>query len=271
MLKINPAFVEKILTSFIQQELSKFQFKKAILGLSGGLDSSVCAFLATKALSADNVISLIMPYGQAFNQDIADAQEVAQILGIRWQIIDISPMIDAYYSRRPTNNKKLKGNKMARERMAILYDFSAREQALILGTSNKTELLLGYGTIHGDMASGINPLGDLYKSQIRQLAIHLGVPEKIHHKTPTAGLWAGQTDEEELGLSYERADKILFLLVDNRKSKEEVIAAGFQKEEVEKIINLIKESEFKRKLPPIPKLSFRTVGHDFLYPYDWDK
>jgi len=271
MLKINPAFVEKILTSFIQQELSKFQFKKAILGLSGGLDSSVCTFLATKALSADNVISLIMPYGQTFNQDVADAQEVAQILGIKSHIIDISPMIDSYYSKHPTPHKKLKGNKMARERMAILYDFSAREKALILGTSNKTELLLGYGTIHGDMASGINPLGDLYKSQIRQLAVHIGVPEKIRQKTPTAGLWHGQTDEGELGITYEKADQILFLLVDERKSKEEVMAVGFKRKEVEKIIDLIKKSEFKRKLPPIPKLSFRTVGHDFLYPYDRDK
>jgi len=256
MLKINPAFVEKILTSFIQQELSKFQFKKAILGLSGGLDSSVCAFLATKALSADNVISLIMPYGQTFNQDVADAQEVAQILGIKSHIIDISPMIDSYYSKHPTPHKKLKGNKMARERMAIydfsarekalilgtsnktelllgygtIYDFSAREKALILGTSNKTELLLGYGTIHGDMASGINPLGDLYKSQIRQLAVHLGVPEKIRQKTPTAGLWHGQTDEGELGITYEKIDQILFLLVDERKSKEEVIKKRSRKD-----------------------------------------
>jgi len=271
MLEINPSFVEKILTSFIREELSKFQFKKAILGLSGGVDSSVCAFLATKALQASNVTALIMPYGKTFNQDLADAQEIAQLLGIQSKVIDISPMIDAYYSKYPIGSKTLKGNKMARERMAILYDFSAREKALILGTSNKTELLLGYGTIHGDMASGINPLGDLYKTQIRQLAAHLGVPEKIRNKTPTAGLWAGQTDEGELGLTYERADKILFLLVDMRKSKEEVINAGFKREEVEKIINRIKKSEFKRKLPPIPKISFRTIGHDFLYPYDWDK
>lgn len=271
MLKINPSFVEKVLVSFIKEELSKIQFKKAIVGLSGGVDSSVCAFLATKALSSAKVISLIMPYGQSFAQDIADARQIVQILGIRSYLIDISPMIDAYYSNHPTPNKKLKGNKMARERMAILYDFSAREKAIILGTSNKTELLLGYGTIHGDMACGINPLGDLYKTQIKQLAGHLGLPPRICDKTPTAGLWPGQTDEKELGLTYERADQILYLLVDERKSKEEVIAAGFERKRVEKIINLIKKSEFKRKLPLIPKLSFRTVGHDFLYPYDWEK
>ena len=271
MLKINPSLVEKVLVSFIKEELFKTQFKKAIIGLSGGVDSSVCTFLATKALSPAMVIGLIMPYGQTFNQDIDDAREVAQVLGIQSYLIDISPTIDAYYSNHPTANKKLKGNKMARERMAILYDFSAREKAIILGTSNKTELLLGYGTIHGDMACGLNPLGDLYKTQIRQLAAHLGLPQRICDKTPTAGLWPGQTDEKELGFTYEKADQILYLLVDERKSKKEVIAAGFQRKEVEKIINLIKKSQFKRRLPPIPKLSFRTIGHDFLYPYDWEK
>ena len=163
------------------------------------------------------------------------------------------------------------GNKMARERMSILYDFSARKKALVLGTSNKTELLIGYGTIHGDMACAINPLGDLYKTQIRQLAIHLGVPEKTQKKIPTAGLWTGQTDEGEIGLPYAEIDKILFQLVDQRKSKEEIISQGFKKENVEKISHLIKNSEFKRKLPLIPKISARTVGHDFLFPYDREK
>jgi len=160
---------------------------------------------------------------------------------------------------------------MARERMSILYDFSSREKALILGTSNKTELLLGYGTIHGDMACAINPLGDLYKTQIKQLARHLGVPEKIRNKPPSAGLWTGQTDEEELGLTYEEMDEILFQLVDKKVAKKDVIASGFKKEAVEKIIRLMKNSEFKRKLAPIPKISSRTVGHDFLYPYDRDR
>jgi NAD+ synthase len=157
---------------------------------------------------------------------------------------------------------------MARERMSILYDFSAREKALILGTSNKTESLIGYGTIHGDMACAINPLGDLYKTQIRALAAYLGVPEKILEKKPTAGLWPGQTDEGEIGLSYEEIDQILFQLVDCRQALEAVVAAGFARESVEKIVSLIRNSEFKRKMPPIAKISSRTVGHDFLYPYD---
>jgi len=270
-MKINGPFVEKILIRFIQEELHKFGFKKGILGLSGGLDSTVCAFLAAKALSPENVTALIMPYRATFSDDLKDAKSIIHLLDIRSKIIDISPMVDAYFSIHPTENKILRGNKMARERMCILYDYSAREKALILGTSNKTELLLGYGTIHGDMASGINPLGDLYKTQIRQLALHLKVPEEIRKKTPTAGLWKGQTDEKELGIPYDEIDAILFQLVDKRKSKNDVISLGFKKEYVEKIIRLIKDSEFKRKLPPIPKISERTVGHDFLFPYDWDK
>jgi NAD+ synthase len=160
---------------------------------------------------------------------------------------------------------------MARERMSILYDISAREKALVLGTSNKTELLIGYGTIHGDTACAFNPLGDLYKTQVRQLAAELGVPEKIRTKPPTAGLWAGQTDEGELGLTYAELDKILYALVDERESRADVIARGFKKKTVDMIIARIKASEFKRQMPPIAKISTRTIGHDFLYPYDWGK
>jgi len=270
-MKINGPFVDKILTKFIKEELSKFNYKKGILGLSGGLDSSVCAFLAVKALGSKNVLALIMPYKTTFHQDIKDAQSVATILQMQWKIIDISPMVDAYFSKYPTKNRIIKGNKMARERMSILYDFSFREKALILGTSNKTELLLGYGTIHGDMACAINPLGDLYKTQLRQLAKHLGVSKKILEKKPSAGLWTGQTDEGELGLTYAEVDNILFKLVDQRASKKEIINSGFKREKVEKIITLIKKSEFKRKMPPIPKISSRTIGLDFLYPYDLGK
>ncbi|UCE39931.1 MAG: NAD+ synthase [Candidatus Aminicenantes bacterium] len=270
-MKINPAFAEKLLTRFIKEELSKFDFKKGILGLSGGLDSTVCVYLAVKALGPKNVVVLIMPYKDTYSKDVQDATDIANRLKLKSRVIDISPMVDAFYINHPTDNRILKGNKMARERMSVLYDFSKREKALILGTSNKTELLLGYSTIHGDMACAINPLGDLYKTQIRQLARHLKIPEKILKKKPTAGLWVGQTDEGELGLSYAKIDKILYQLVDLRKSKKEVISEGFPKQDVEKIIGLIRGSEFKRHLPPIPKISARTVGHDFLYPYDQEK
>jgi len=270
-MKINEAFVEKILIKFIQEELSRFNYKKGILGLSGGLDSSVCAVIAAKALEPKNIIAMIMPCGDSFFEDVKDARELVQLLGIHSKTIDISPMVDSYFARYPTDNRVVKGNKMARERMSILYDFSAREKALILGTSNKTELLLGYGTIHGDTACAINPLGDLFKTQIRQFAVYLGIPQRILKKEPTAGLWNGQTDEKELGFTYDKIDKILFQLVDKRITKEEIVTSGFNKDDVEKIIKMIKNSEFKRKLPPIPKLSERTIGHDFLFPYDWDK
>jgi NAD+ synthase len=270
-MKINAPFVEKILTKFIKEELSKFDFSRGILGLSGGLDSTVCAFLASKALDPDNVICLIMPYGDTFGKDIDDAQEVVRFLGIRSKVINIAPMVDSYFKDHPTDNKILIGNKMARERMSILYDYSVRESALILGTSNKTELLLGYGTIHGDMACAINPLGDLYKTQIRKLAQYLGVPERIQKKAPTAGLWEGQTDEEELGLTYENVDRLLYQMVDKRQTADEVVALGFDKEMVVRVISLVKNSEFKRKLPLIAKLSDRTIGHDFLFPYDRER
>jgi NAD+ synthase len=270
-MKINCAFAEKILTTFIKEELSKFGFKKGILGLSGGLDSSVCASLAVRALGPKNVIGLIMPYGPIFKDDIDDARELAAVLRIRSAIIDIAPMVDAYFARYPSDSRIQRGNKMARERMSILYDFSVREKALILGTSNKTELLIGYGTLHGDMACAINPMGDLYKTQVRQMAEYLGVPEKIRKKMPSAGLWVGQTDEDEIGLTYAELDEILYFLVDERESREELRVRGFDQEKVKKILAMIKNSEFKRKLPPIAKISSRTIGHDFLYPYDWDK
>ncbi len=270
-LKINAPFVEGILVRFIRDEMAKFGYTKAILGLSGGLDSAVCACLAAKALGPRRVLAMIMPHGAAFPAEVRDAQSVVRLLKIRSQVIDISPQIDAYFKAHPTKSRILRGNKMARERMAVLYDYSAREKALILGTSNKSELLIGYGTIHGDMASAINPLGDLYKTQIRQLAEHLGVPSAIMTKAPTAGLWDGQTDEQEIGLPYRVVDAILEKLVDGRKSLVEIAAAGFKPAAVKKVAALIKNSEFKRKLPPIVKLSHRTVGHDFLYPYDWGK
>ena len=270
-LTIDCGFTARILTAFIREELAKFGFKKGLVGLSGGLDSSVCACLAARALGPRNVLGLLMPYGPSFSGDLEDARAVARVLKIRSDVVDIAPMVDAYFERYPAADPVRRGNKMARERMSILYDRSAQEHALILGTSNKTELLIGYGTIHGDMACAVNPLGDLYKTQIRQMAAHLGVPARIRKKLPTAGLWKGQTDEGEIGLTYAEIDRILFHLVDERESKAEVIGRGFARAHVEKILSMIKRSEFKRQLPPIAKISGRTVGHDFLYPYDWDK
>lgn len=268
MLRIDAPFVEKALCTFIKEEFKTAGFRRGIVGLSGGLDSSVCAALAARALGAGQVVGVILPYKDTAAGDVRDAQTLAKALGIRTRLFDISPMVDAYFSRYPTRNRVRVGNKMARERMSILYDQSARENALILGTSNKTELLLGYGTIHGDMACAINPLGDLYKTQVRALAAHLKIPARIIKKIPTAGLWPGQTDEGEIGLSYKEIDEILYALVDERKTADEAIAAGLKKAAVKRVEALIIGSEFKRKLPPIAKISGRTIGHDFLYPYD---
>ncbi len=271
MLTIDAPFVEKALCAFIKEELKTAGFLRGIVGVSGGLDSSVCAALAARSLGAGQVLGMIMPYKDSAAADVKDAQALAKALGVRTRVFDIAPMVDAYFARYPTKSRVRIGNKMARERMSILYDQSARERALILGTSNKTELLLGYGTIHGDMACAINPLGDLYKTQVRALAAHLRIPAKIIRKTPSAGLWAGQTDEREIGLSYAEIDRILYALVDERKTVGEVIAGGFNKASVKKIEALIIGSEFKRKMPPIAKISGRTIGHDFLYPYDRSK
>jgi NAD+ synthase len=270
-IEIDAPFVVRILTTFLREELAKFGYARGILGLSGGLDSAVCAHLAARALGPKNVVALLMPYGTTFDRDTKDARTVAARLKITANVIDIAPMVDAYFERWPTASRVQRGNKMARERMSVLYDHSVREKALILGTSNKTELLIGYGTLHGDMACAINPLGDLYKTQVRQLAGYLGLPKAIRDKVPTAGLWAGQTDEKEIGLSYTEIDRILYRLVDERESRSEVIAAGFPKKAVERIVAMMRNSEFKRKMPPIAKISPRTVGHDFLYPYDWDR
>jgi NAD+ synthase len=270
-MKINHAFVEKVLTRFIRDELGRFGFSTGILGLSGGLDSAVCVSLAVRALGPENVLALIMPCGSGFPADVVDAASLALSLGIRSETIDIGPQIEAYFSRYPTDNCVLRGNKMARERMSILYDFSAREKALILGTSNKTELLVGYGTIHGDMACAINPMGDLYKTQVRGLGTWLGLPKSILEKQPTAGLWPGQTDEGEMGITYAELDAILYEIVDRRRSVPEIVARGFEAEVVGRVADMIRRSEFKRKLPPIAKISSRTVGHDFLYPFDREK
>jgi NAD+ synthase len=270
-MKIDCAFVERVLSAFIREELGKAGFRKAVLGLSGGLDSAVSASLAARALGSRNVLALVMPYGRSFSADVEDALDLARRLNIRSRVLDISPMVDAYFRAVRVEDRTRRGNKMARERMSILYDFSAREKALIIGTSNKTELLIGYGTVHGDLACALNPLGDLYKTQVRRLAAHLKLPGKILRKKPTAGLWPGQTDEGEIGLSYEDLDRILYRLVDLRQSKAEVVAQGFARARVERILGMMRRSQFKRCMPPIAKISARTIGHDFLYPYDWGR
>jgi len=268
-LVINPELVKRILIGFIRNEVRKVGFERLVLGLSGGVDSSLVASLAAEALGPPNVLAVIMPYKTSDPKSRSDALQVVQQLGIHRLEIDISPQIDAYFERFPDADQKRRGNKMARERMTILYDHSFAWRALVIGTSNKTELLLGYGTIYGDMASAINPIGDLYKTQVWQLADAIGVPTAIVQKAPSADLWAGQSDETELGFQYRMIDQLLYYLVDHRYRVEELKRLGFEEAFVEDIIRRVRDNQYKRRLPVIAKLSSRTIDRDFRYPRDW--
>ena len=268
-LVISPELVKSILIGFIRNEVRKVGFERLVLGLSGGVDSSLVASLAAEALGPPNVLAVIMPYKTSDPKSRSDALQVVQQLGIHRLEIDISPQIDAYFERFPDADQKRRGNKMARERMTILYDHSFAWRALVIGTSNKTELLLGYGTIYGDMASAINPIGDLYKTQVWQLADAIGVPTAIVQKAPSADLWAGQSDETELGFQYRMIDQLLYYLVDHRYRVEELKRLGFEEAFVEDIIRRVRDNQYKRRLPVIAKLSSRTIDRDFRYPRDW--
>jgi NAD+ synthase len=268
-LVMNPQLVKRILVGFIRNEVRKVAFERVVLGLSGGVDSSLVATLATEALGPKNVLALIMPYKTSDPKSRSDALQVVQQLGIQQLEIDISPQIDAYFERFPEADQKRRGNKLARERMTILYDHSFAWRGLVIGTSNKTELLLGYGTIYGDMASAINPIGDLYKTQVWQLADAVGVPTAIVQKAPSADLWAGQSDETELGFQYRMIDQLLYYLVDHRYSVEELRRLGFDEAFIKDILRRVRDNQYKRRLPVIAKLSSRTIDRDFRYPRDW--
>ena len=266
---INTPVLRRILVAFIRNEVRKVGVERVVLGLSGGVDSSLAAFLATEALGPANVLGIRMPYRTSSPESLAHAELVAQATGIAIATIAITPQIDAYFERFPDATPLRRGNKMARERMTILYDHSASERALVLGTSNKTELLLGYGTLHGDMASALNPLGDLYKTQVWALSAAVGVPAPIVEKQPSADLWQGQTDEHELGFEYREVDRLLYLMVDERYEDEDLTAAGFAPAFVARVRGMVQRSQFKRRLPVIAKVSARTIDRDFRYARDW--
>jgi NAD+ synthase len=268
-LSINGPLVEKMLCGFIETELHRAGFRRVVLGVSGGIDSSLVAVLAARALGPQNVCGVRMPYKTSSEETMRHSQQVIDLLGIDSLTIPITDAIDAYFARFPDASSLRRANKMARERMTTLYDQSAAQNALVLGTSNKSELLLGYGTQFGDMASALNPIGDLYKTQVRQLSQYLGVPDEIIAKNPTGDLWIGQTDEGELGFTYEMVDRLLVLLVDLRYRKRELVSAGFDPAFVDRVSGLVQRSHYKRRLPVIAKISTRTVDRDFRYARDW--
>lgn len=270
-LRLDGETVRKILTGFIDNEVRKAGFERVVVGLSGGVDSALSAFLAAEALGPQNVWAILMPYRTSSSESVEHARLIVNTLGLHSLTVDITPMVEAYFAGFPDADHMRRGNKMARERMTILFDHSARLGALVLGTSNKTELLLGYGTLYGDMASAINPLGDLYKTQVRQLARHVKVPTVIVEKQPSADLWAGQTDEAELGFTYEEVDKVLYLLVDRRYEVADLVVEGFDDKFVRAIYHKVQASQYKRRLPVIAKVSARTIDRDFRYPRDWGR
>lgn len=268
-LTINTDLARTILTGFIRSEITRAGFRRAVLGLSGGLDSTLSCYLVTEALGSENVLALRMPYKTSLQDSLDHAQLVVDSLGVKSLTVPITEMVEPLFERFPESNQIRRGNIMARARMIVLYDQSEAFQGLVVGTGNKTEILLGYTTLFGDSACAINPLGDLYKTQVRQLARSMDLPEVILAKPPSADLWLGQTDEGELGFTYADVDQLLYLLVDQRYSPEECVTAGFAEDFVRKVVEQVRRSHFKRVLPPIAKLSNRTVGYDFLYLRDW--
>ena len=266
---LNTPVLRRILVAFIRNEVRKVGVERVVLGLSGGVDSALAAFLAAEALGAENVLGIRMPYRASSQESLDHAALVIDATGIAHETIEITPQIDAYFAARPDATPLRRGNKMARERMTILYDHSASWRGLVLGTSNKTELLLGYGTLHGDMASALNPLGDLYKTQVFQFARHLALPAAVISKPPSADLWAGQTDEQEMGFSYDAVDSLLLDMVERRMRDAELHAAGHDPAFVQRVRRMIVKSQFKRRMPLIAKLTSRTINADFRYPRDW--
>jgi NAD+ synthase len=263
-----------VITRFIGSQLAQTGFERLVVGLSGGVDSATVAFLAARAVGPDNLLAVRMPYRTSSAESEADAMRVVSALGCRTERVEISAMVDPMLGlvgdpeQSPAGDvlNVRRGNVLARQRMMVLYDRSAAFDALVVGTSNKTEALLGYGTLHGDMAAAIQPIGDLYKSQLRAVASCLGVPEQILDKPPSADLWPGQTDEGELGASYDEIDRILYALVDRRWSAGRCVAAGLDAHLVRWTAERVARTEFKRQLPPVAKVSLRTPGIDHLYP-----
>ncbi len=248
--------IKRFLTgNLLQSGLNGF-----VIGVSGGVDSAVSASLAVEAVGKEKVLGLMLPYRTSSDSSITDALKLIEKLGIEHRRIDISPMVDAYFPAIDDSNRLRAGNKMARERMSIVFDVAAETGRLVLGSGNRTEICLGYTTWYGDSACSVNPVGELYKKEIRLLAKALGVPDSIIAKAPSADLWQGQTDEGELGLTYERIDQLLELLIDSGEtSMSALTSSGFDQTEISRVVSLINLNSFKRKMPPIAPLGRKAV------------
>jgi len=260
------ALLTRYLVAFLKNEVEKTGLNHVILGLSGGIDSAVVAVLAQKAFG-ERLLCVQMPSHYSSQSSLDDAELLCRQFHMRAVTQSIAPLLRAYEAQEAMNSLRA-GNFSARMRMAILFDISAKHHALVIGTSNKSELMLGYGTLYGDLASALNPIGDLYKSEIFEFARYLDIPEAIINKPPSADLWEGQSDEEEIGYSYEALDAVLKKYVEERSSKEELLEEGFDNTLVNMVISRIYKNQFKRKMPIIAKVTSRTINHDFNYPRD---
>ncbi|HSW42131.1 MAG TPA: NAD+ synthase [Patescibacteria group bacterium] len=280
-LRIDTDVARRVIAGFIRGQLRQAGFERAVLGLSGGIDSALVAYLVAEAIGAERLLCLLMPYRTSSPASRDDAEEVVAGLGCASRLVDISPIVDGYFgtdggpggattwaggTEALAASPLRRGNFMARARMAVLYDVSASWAGLVVGTGNKTESLIGYTTLFGDSACAFNPIGDLYKTQVRQLSLAVGVPDAIVRKAPSADLWPGQTDEAEAGFTYHELDRLLFWMIDRRRSPPELEALGFDPATIARIERLVAGSEFKRQVPPVAKLGPRTAGVDYLYP-----
>ena len=253
-LDLNLKDVHNELVKFLRENFKKAGFSKAVLGLSGGIDSALVAYLLRDALGKENVLAIMMPYKSSNPDSLNHAKLVVEDLGINSKTIEITDMIDAYFKNEKEASSLRMGNKMARERMSILFDYSSKENALVVGTSNKTEIYLGYSTQFGDSACALNPIGDLYKTNIWDLSRYLKIPNELIEKKPSADLWEGQTDEQEMGLTYKEADQVLYRMLEENKTVKEILAEGFSKDLVDNILKRMNRSEYKRRMPLIAKI-----------------
>jgi NAD+ synthase len=260
-LEIDTDAVRRRLTAFIQEQLAAAGRERVVLGLSGGIDSALVAHLVADAIGADRLLCVLLPYRTSADASRSDAELVVRTLGCASELVEISPMVDAFFDGQPEASPVRRGNFMARMRMAVLYDRSVTWDGLVAGTGNKTEGLIGYTTLHGDSACAFNPVGDLFKSQVRQMAVVMGVPERIIRKAPSADLWPGQTDEGEAGFTYPVLDRILQLRVDEGRSRDAVVAEGFAGELVDRVDRMVASSAFKRSMPPVARLGPGRHAH----------
>ena len=243
------------MTTFLEEEVKKTGLSKVVVGLSGGLDSAIVAVLC-KEVFGDNLSVVLMPSHMSSDASAKDAIELCEKFNIKYETVEIAPMVKGYFDNVKDADALRIGNLSARMRMSVLYDISARDNSLVVGTSNKSELLLGYGTIFGDIACAINPIGQMYKSDEFEFAKFLGVTDAIINKKPSADLWEGQSDEEELGYTYKDIDEVLKELIDNGKTKEELVSLGFNEDIISMCEHRIKANAFKGKLPVIANINF---------------